>query len=109
MRQVAGWVAMVALCCAASVAASEAPPDARLQEAQTAFDEADRFWDAGRYAEATARGEHALALREAVLGGTHPDVATAMDKLGLHLRQRFQRNFFQVRRLNIKRRGGIQI
>ncbi len=31
-----------------------------------------------------ARGEHALALREAVLGGAHPDVATSLDWLGVH-------------------------
>jgi tetratricopeptide (TPR) repeat protein len=56
----------------------------RLQEAQMAFDEANTFWDAGKYADAIARGEHALALREAMLGSTHPDVARCLDMLGFH-------------------------
>ena len=83
MRQVRGW--MVGWCCAVRRAArGEETPDARLREAQTAFDEANTLWDAGRYADAIARGEQALALREAVLGGTHPDVARSLDLLGLH-------------------------
>ncbi|HYI03238.1 tetratricopeptide repeat protein, partial [Hyalangium sp.] len=84
MRQVRGWMTVVVLCCAAGTADGEEPPDARQQEAQTAFDEANTFWDAGKHAAAIARGEHALALREAVLGGTHPDVARSLDMLGLH-------------------------
>jgi CHAT domain-containing protein/tetratricopeptide (TPR) repeat protein len=75
----------VVLCCVAGAAAGQEPPDLRLQQAQTAFDEAIKFWDAGRYAEAIARGEHALALREAVLGSTHPEVARCLDVLGFHL------------------------
>jgi CHAT domain-containing protein/Tfp pilus assembly protein PilF len=84
MRRILGWVAVVVLCCAARAAARDNPPDARLQEAQTAFDEANSLWDAGKYADAVARGEHALALREAVLGDSHPDVATSLDTLGFH-------------------------
>jgi CHAT domain-containing protein len=84
MRQVRRWTAVVVLGWAAGAAAGEGPPDARLQEAQTAFDEANTSWDAGQYAEAIARGEQALALWEAVLGGTHPDVARCLDMLGLH-------------------------
>jgi CHAT domain-containing protein/uncharacterized protein HemY len=76
---------VVVLCCAAGAAAAEEKPDARLQEAQRAFDEANQRWDEGQYADAIVRGEQALALREAVLGGTHPDVATSLDMLGLHL------------------------
>jgi CHAT domain-containing protein/Tfp pilus assembly protein PilF len=81
MRQVREWLMVVVLCCAA-VAAEK--PDARLQEAQTAFDEANTLWDKGQYADSIARGEQALALREAVLGGTHPDVARCLDMLGFH-------------------------
>jgi CHAT domain-containing protein/Tfp pilus assembly protein PilF len=84
MQRVHGMMMLVVLCCAAGVAVAEEGPDARLQEARTAFDEAKELWDAGRYAEAIARGEQSLALREAVLGGTHPDVARSLDQLGLH-------------------------
>ncbi len=49
-----------------------------------AFNEANTLWEAGRYADAMARGEQALALREAVLGGSHPDVARSLDLLGFH-------------------------
>ena len=89
MQQVQGMmVAIVVLCCAAGVAGAEEPPDTRLREAQAAFDEASTLWDASRYADAIARGEQALALREAVLGGSHPDVARSLALLGLHhLRQ----------------------
>ncbi len=85
MQQLRAWMMVVVLCCATGVAAGEEPPDTRLQEAQRAFDKANTFWDAGQYAEAIARGEHALALREAVLGGNHPEVARCLDMLGLHL------------------------
>ncbi len=90
MRQVRGSMLVVVLCCAARTAVAEERPDARLQEAQTAFDEANKLWDAGQRADAIARGEHALALRESVLGSTHPDVATCLDWLGLHFL--FQKN-----------------
>ncbi|KFE64395.1 hypothetical protein DB31_2189 [Hyalangium minutum] len=77
----------MALCCAASAVGAQ-QPDARLQEAQTAYDEAITLNKAGKYAEAVARGERALGLREAVLGGTHPEVATCLDLLGgVHLQQ----------------------
>jgi CHAT domain-containing protein/tetratricopeptide (TPR) repeat protein len=82
MRQVLGWMAVVVLCCAASTAAGEEQPDARLQEARKAYDEAKTLSEAGNYAEALARGQHALVLREAVLGGTHPEVANCLDLLG---------------------------
>ncbi|HZH75316.1 MAG TPA: CHAT domain-containing tetratricopeptide repeat protein [Archangium sp.] len=82
MRKVLGWLALVVLCVAARAAAGESQPDARLQEARSAYDEAKALDDAGKYDEAMARGEHALALREAVLGGEHPEVAHCLDLLG---------------------------
>jgi CHAT domain-containing protein/tetratricopeptide (TPR) repeat protein len=85
MRQVRGWMMVVLVCCAVGAAEGAEPPDTRLQEAQTAFDEANTLWGAGRYADAMAKGEHALALREAVLGGTHPEAARCLDMLGRHL------------------------
>jgi CHAT domain-containing protein/Tfp pilus assembly protein PilF len=85
MQGIRGMLRMfVVLCCAAGVAAAEEMPDARLQEARTAFDAANTLWDKGQYADAIAKGEQALALREAVLGGTHPDVARSLDALGFH-------------------------
>ncbi|WP_164021593.1 CHAT domain-containing tetratricopeptide repeat protein [Pyxidicoccus trucidator] len=88
MRQILGWIAVVVLCCVAEAAAGEEKPDARQQEAQRAYDEAKKLDEAGKYAEAVAQGEHALALREAVLGGTHLEVADCLNLLGrLHLRQ----------------------
>ncbi len=88
MRQVFGWLTVLLLCCAAGGSASTEKPEARLLEAQAAFDEAKKLKDAGSHSEARARAEHALALREAVLGGTHPDVASCLDLVGeLHWRQ----------------------
>jgi CHAT domain-containing protein/Tfp pilus assembly protein PilF len=88
MRRAREWMAVFALCCAATALAGEPPPGARLQEAQKAYDEAKTLDEAGKYAEAMARGEQALALREAVLGGTHPEVANCLNLLGrLHWRQ----------------------
>jgi CHAT domain-containing protein len=88
MRRVFRWMMVAVLCCAASVAASAAPTDARLQEAQAAFDEAANLQKEGKYTEAIAKGEQALALREAVLGGSHPEVAACLNLLGnLYLQQ----------------------
>ncbi len=84
MRRVREWMVVV-LCCAAGAVAGQEPPDARLQEAQKSFDEAITLWETGQYADAMTRGEHALALREAVLGGEHPEVATCLDMLGARL------------------------
>jgi len=84
MWQGRGWMLVVLLCCAAGVAHGQTLPDARLREAQKAFDEASTLWDTGRYEDAIVRGEHALALREAVLGATHPDVASCLVLLGAH-------------------------
>jgi CHAT domain-containing protein/Tfp pilus assembly protein PilF len=82
MRRVFGWMLVVILCCAAGGGAGAETPEARLWEAQAAFDEATKLKDAGRYSEALARAEHALALREAVLGGAHPDVAPCLLLVG---------------------------
>src|SRR5687767_4795037 len=84
MTQVRGWMAVVFLCCAAGAGHAEEQPDARLQEAQVAHAAAIKLYQAGRYADAIAKNEHALALREALLGLTHPDVARSLDMLGRH-------------------------
>ncbi len=88
MRQGFKWVLVLILCCAAGAAAGEQQPDARLQEAQRAYDEATALDKAGKYAEAVTLAERALALREAVLGGTHLEVASCLNLLGnVHRRQ----------------------
>jgi len=84
MQRIRGMMMAVVLCCAAGMAVAEEKPDARLQQARTAFDEAHTLWDAGHYADAVAKGEQAVALHEAVLGSTHPDVARSLLQLGLH-------------------------
>ncbi|RKH43614.1 CHAT domain-containing protein [Corallococcus sicarius] len=56
--------------------------EARLQEAQKAYATALLLSEEGRYAEAVTQGEHALVLREAVLGSAHPDVANCLNLLG---------------------------
>jgi CHAT domain-containing protein/Tfp pilus assembly protein PilF len=76
-------MAVVVVCCTAgNAAAGEEQPDPRLSEAQTAFEEAKKLLAAGKYAEAMRHGEQALKLREAVLGGSHLEVATSLNLLG---------------------------
>ncbi|RKH35747.1 CHAT domain-containing protein [Corallococcus praedator] len=88
MRCMLGWMVVVVLCCSAGAATAEAPGDARLREAQAAFDAATKLMDAGRYPEAHGPAAQALALRESALGSTHPDVAGALDLVGeLYQRQ----------------------
>ncbi|QRK06183.1 tetratricopeptide repeat protein [Archangium violaceum] len=77
-----GWMILAVLCCTANVAAGEVRAEARLLEAQAAFDEANELQAAGQYTEALRRSQHALTLREAVLGGEHPEVATSLSQLG---------------------------
>jgi CHAT domain-containing protein len=88
MRQVLAWMMWVVLCCAAGMASGEQLPDPRLRKAQVAYDEARTLTAAGKYAEAVTQGEQALELREAVLGGQHPEVASCLDVLGDLLRRR---------------------
>ncbi|WP_163994609.1 CHAT domain-containing tetratricopeptide repeat protein [Pyxidicoccus caerfyrddinensis] len=82
MWRVLGGAVVVILCCLAGLATVVARPDARLLEARAVFDEATHLEEAGGYAEAIPGSEHALALREAVLGGAHPEVAISLDQLG---------------------------
>ncbi len=82
MWRVLGWMTLVVLCCAAGGDAGVEPTDARLVEAQSAFDEAKKLQGDGKYADALVKGEHALTLREAILGGTHLEVAACLNLLG---------------------------
>ncbi|HYI00077.1 tetratricopeptide repeat protein [Hyalangium sp.] len=72
---------VVVLCCSAGAVAGEDRPDARLQEAQQASNEALALYEAGKYSEAIAKAEHSFVLREAALGGTHLEVATSLNNL----------------------------
>src|SRR5262249_12163391 len=82
MRRVLSWMAVLFLCCAAAGDAGVEPSDPRLLEAQSSLDEAKKLQNEGKYAEALPKAEQALALREAVLGGTHPEVAVSLNLLG---------------------------
>jgi CHAT domain-containing protein/Tfp pilus assembly protein PilF len=82
MGRVLGWLTVVFLCCAAGEDAGVEPTDPRLLEAQSAFDEAMKLQEAGKYAEAIPKAEHALTLREATLGGAHLMVAANLNILG---------------------------
>jgi len=64
-------------------AAGEARLEPRLQEAQTAYDEAAQLLEAGQYASAMVRSEHALALRKAIQGDSHRELAQCVTLLGV--------------------------
>jgi CHAT domain-containing protein/Tfp pilus assembly protein PilF len=76
------WMMVTVLCCTVSAATAQEPTGARLQAAQAALDEATKLRDTGHYSEAMTRAEHALALRQAALGDTHPEVASCLNLLG---------------------------
>ncbi|WP_224370983.1 CHAT domain-containing tetratricopeptide repeat protein [Hyalangium versicolor] len=82
MQRAVPTVALIMVCCAACATVEPAPPDARLIEAQKAFDEGQRLGETGKYSEAIPLVEHALELREAALGGTHPSVGHCLNLLG---------------------------
>jgi CHAT domain-containing protein/Tfp pilus assembly protein PilF len=82
MRHVLGWMLVLVLCCAASGEAGREEPDARLTEAQHALDEAAALQRSGDYSGALAQVQQARALREAVLGRTHPGVASCLNQMG---------------------------
>lgn len=82
MRWVLGCMVMMALGCASLMPAVREPSDPRLADALQAYERSATLYEEGRYAEAVGPGEHALALREAVLGGSHPDVAYCLSLLG---------------------------
>lgn len=82
MRQFLGLLVVGALCCATRTMAAEEQKDLRLTEAKTAYEDAKKLEVEGKYREAIAKGEHALALRQAVLGDKHLDVANCLNLLG---------------------------
>jgi len=99
MSRMLGWTA-VAIVCGAGAAAAGAeatkPPapkpaqqaDPRIAEADAALDEAKQLMEDDRLADAVAPAERALALREAVHGGSRPEVAECLHLLGtLHGKQ----------------------
>jgi len=84
MRQVLVWMTAVALCCVSVPAAGQPPPDAQLEEAQAAHDEARRLYGlgtTGAYEKAEALYKHALKIVESTLGRNHPRVAELLNNL----------------------------
>jgi CHAT domain-containing protein/tetratricopeptide (TPR) repeat protein len=73
---------LAVLCCTANVAIGEERAKARLLKAREAFDEALRLQAAGKYTDAIGQSQHALTLRETVLGGGHLEVASSLNQLG---------------------------
>ncbi|HYH96679.1 CHAT domain-containing tetratricopeptide repeat protein [Hyalangium sp.] len=67
--------------CAAAPAAGQESPDARLEEAQTAYDEARRLYELGSYKEAEALYERALGIVESTQGRNHPSIADLLNHL----------------------------
>ncbi|RKH48245.1 CHAT domain-containing tetratricopeptide repeat protein [Corallococcus sicarius] len=82
MRWILGWMVVLALGCAARMPAGGESPEARLEEAREAYTQAIVLYDEGRYTEALALAERALALGESVLGSAHPEVAHCLHLLG---------------------------
>lgn len=89
------WAVVLALGCAGCATVDKAPApeapvaestppalDTRLEEARLAFEASQKSEAKRKWAEARAHAERALALREAVLGGTHPLVAESLYQLG---------------------------
>jgi CHAT domain-containing protein/Tfp pilus assembly protein PilF len=83
MHRILAATALLVLCCAACATVEKSPTDARLLEAQKAFDEGERLQAAGHYVQAVPLLERALALREAAFGVMHPEVASCLNLLGV--------------------------
>ena len=82
-RGFTGWLLILFVWSAAGESlGAQQPSDPRLAEAQTEFDAASTLQEAGQYADALTRAEHALALRESVLGGSAPEVAECLNQVG---------------------------
>ncbi|HEX8703397.1 MAG TPA: CHAT domain-containing tetratricopeptide repeat protein [Myxococcaceae bacterium] len=81
MRQALAWVTAAVLCCVATAAAGQAPPDIRLAEAKTAYDEARRLYGLGQYDKAEERYKRALGIVESTQGRNHPSVAELLNGL----------------------------
>ena len=82
MQRALAATALMLLYCTACATVEKVPTDARLLEARKAFDESTRLRAAEQYTEAVPLAERALQLREAVLGGAHPEVASCLNLLG---------------------------
>jgi CHAT domain-containing protein len=82
MQRSATAMTLILLGCVACATVEQAPADSRLVEAKELYEEGRRLREAGKYAEAVPLVERALELREAALGGTHPEVAASLNLLG---------------------------
>ena len=81
MQRVLVAAVFIFLGCAACRTVEKAPTDARVAEAQRAFDEGLRLQEELRHAEAVLLFQRALELREAAFGPHHPEVAAAIHGL----------------------------
>jgi CHAT domain-containing protein/Tfp pilus assembly protein PilF len=63
-------------------ASDSATDEGKLAEANTLVDQVGQLVDQGRYADAVPLAQKALALRDAVLGPNHADVALSLNDLG---------------------------
>lgn len=85
------WTAVLALWCAGCATADKAalpvdaqapaPVDPRLEEAERALEASQKLMAERKRPEAKAEAERSLALREEVLGSTHPQVAESLRQL----------------------------
>ena len=66
-----------------SEALIDAQRTSRLQDAAAAHERAQSLLENGRYLDAVAPAQQALAIREQILGPTHEEVVTALTTLGL--------------------------
>ena len=78
MGRVIGGMAAVILCFMAGLVTIEARREARLREAQEAFDDAASLKESGRYTDAILESERGLAIIEMTQGPNHPAFARAV-------------------------------
>jgi len=108
MHRIPVLAAVAALCCTKGSHSQDAGADPRLVEAQAVFDEGKKLLASEKYAEALTAAEHALSLREAVLGAMHLQVADCLKLAGeaARLKGEFTRSeLLLTRALKIREAG----
>src|SRR2546423_2636566 len=77
------WLGLVAATMLIANVFSSVPSNAQNDEASALNQKVIELYSAGKYAEAIALAQRALAIREKALGADHPDVATSLNNLAL--------------------------